>query len=337
MHVKRYVLFSGLLIVALGIFIYINDSSDYAAHIGEESYTLPIAVWAMLPALIVFLVSFSHVAFYATAALFAKSALEKDFKTLKKLVINALLGQTNALSLKRPELAAIGRLLSDSQLKPRSNAEKTGDNELDAILDVLAKLEKGEIADLGDLKLVKNSPVWVAFQLIKMKSDPKVSEELLSASETGSEVYYKALETYATYGEKKRFLRADTKINARTALNLLARYRAPIQSMEFETGEIIDLISKASFTEKEFVALARIMKERVSPEALLELFAQLKNVFESAQSAWLYINIELERQDDAKEILDSSASDEYLAFKSYFALKEAGLSPNLDSLIDRAI
>lgn len=337
MHIKRYTLFSGILLLALGVFIYINDSSDYTAHFGEATFETPIALLAMVPALIIFLVSFSHIAFHSASAFFARSALEKDLKTLKKLVINALLGQTSALSLKRPQLAAIGRVLSDSRLKPRSGEEKTGDSELDAILDLLAKLEKGETAELGDLKLVKNSPVWAEYQLIKMKGDPKVSEELLNAAEAGSEVYFKALETYATYGDKKRFLRQDTKLNAKSALNLLSRYRAPIQSVEFETGEIIDLIGRASFGERDFIALARIMKEQMSPDALLELFAQLKNTFEAAQSAWLYINIELERIDDTREILESGASDEYLAFKSYFALKEAGLSPNLDSLIDRTL
>ncbi|MDR1451395.1 MAG: hypothetical protein LBI57_03560 [Helicobacteraceae bacterium] len=337
MHIKRYLLFSLALLVALGVFIYINDSADYTAHIGAEPYTFPIAVWAMAPALIVFLVSFSHVAFYSAAAYFAKSSLEKDLKTLKRLVINALLGQTSVLTLKHPRLEAIGRVLSDSQLKPRSGGYKSGDDDFDAILEILDKLRKGEITDLGDLKLVKNSPVWTSLQLIKMKNDPKISEEILSSSEEGGEVYFKALETYATYGDKKRFLRPDAKVNARAVLNLLSRYRAPIQSLDFEIGDIISLIGKASFVAKDFIALARIMKEQVSPDVLLELFAQLKNAHEAAQSAWLYLNIELERLDDAKEILDSAAADEYLPFKSYFALKEAGLSPNLDSLVDRAI
>ncbi|MDR0665293.1 MAG: hypothetical protein LBF86_07230 [Helicobacteraceae bacterium] len=336
MQVKRYVLFSVLLLVALTIFIYISDSSNYSLTIGEEKYDVPIAICAMLPALVVFLVSFSHIAFYSAATFFARSALDKDFKTLKKLAINALLGQTSVLTVKRSELAPIGRVLADARLKPRSNDEKTGDSEIDAVLDLLAKLEKGEIAELSELKLIKNSPVWVSFQLIKMKGDPKISEELLAFGEAGSDVYFQALETYATYGDKKRFMRADMKINAKTILNLLSRYRAPIQSLEFETSEIISLIGRTSFEERDFVALARIMKERASPDLLLEIFAQLKNSFEAAQSAWLYINIELERQDNTREILDASARDEYIAFKYYFALKEAGLSPNLDSLIDRA-
>jgi hypothetical protein len=336
MQVKRYLIFSIALLVALGVFIYVNDSSDYTAHIGEQPHTLPIAVWAMIPALIVFLVSFSHIAFYSAAAYFGRASLEKDLKTLKKLVSNALLGQGSMLTLKHAQLAAVGRILSDSQLKPRSNGEKSGDSEFDAILDILNAIAKGEAADFGALKPAKDSPVWIASQLIKMKDDPKTSEELLNLGAEGGDVYFRALETYATYGEKRRFLRPETKLNAKAVLNLLSRYKAPIQSVEFEQSEIVALISRAEFSAKDFISLARIMKERLLPDTLLATFAQLKNAYEAAHSAWLYLNIELERQDDTREILESSASDEYMPFKYYFALKEAGLAPNLDSLVDRA-
>ncbi|MDR2033396.1 MAG: hypothetical protein LBP89_02040 [Helicobacteraceae bacterium] len=338
MQLKRYSIFSAILLVALGVFVYIHtDGADQAIKIGDDTVTLPLAVWAMFPALVLFLTSFSHIAFYSAAAYFGRSSLEKDLKTLKRLIINALLGQTSVLTLKHPQLAAIGRILSDAQLKPLAHGEKCGDSELDAILDVIASVSKGETADFGSIKLAKDSPIWIAVQLNKMKSNPKISEELLSASVEGSEVYFKALEVYATYGDKKRFLRSEAKINVKSVLNLLSRHKAPIQSLDFEENEIVDLIGKANFNAKDFIDLARIMKEQLAPDSLLALFAQLKNSFEAAQSAWLYINVELERQDETREILDSSANDEYLTFKSYFALKEAGLSPNLDSLIDRAL
>ncbi|MDR2151412.1 MAG: hypothetical protein LBO72_01205 [Helicobacteraceae bacterium] len=333
MRLKRYTLLSLLLLVALGILVYMNDSSDYSAHIGEESYTLPIAVWAMLPAIIVFAVSFSHIAFYATAAFLQKNQLNKELKLLKKLVMNALIGQKSDVALKNAQLSAIGKTIAISKLTPLTSAQATGEDDLDALMSIVERVNKGEAVDLSAFKPVRSSQLWIANQRNRMLQDAKVSEEILKEADENSDIYKQALEIYATYGDKKRFLKSESAISAQTALNLLSRWHATDNGLEFDKDEAIALCARAAFTSRHYIDLARILHANLAPDVLLGLFLQLKNITEQACGAWIYINIEFERLDEVSEMLENSAKDEYLPFKSYIALKNAGLQPSMDTLL----
>ena len=49
--------------------------------------------------------------------------------------------------------------------------------------------------------------------------------------------------------------------------------------------------------------------------------------------AWLYLNLELERQEEVKDVLEHSGEEEFAAFKQYLALKQCGVPVELDSYI----
>ncbi|GHS85736.1 hypothetical protein FACS1894103_7150 [Campylobacterota bacterium] len=333
MQLRRYSILSVLLLAGIGIYIYINDSADYTMTFGENPVTMPLALWTMLPAIVLFAVSISHLAFYSATGYLQKSSLNKDIKTLKKLLFNSLVGQKGGLTLKHPSLNTIGKVLSGSTLTPDETTDKSDDPELNALLEQLARVRHGEIGDFSAIKLPRDSAIRIANQLNRMTSDPKISEELLRDTKEGSEVYFKALAVYATYGDKKRFLRSDTSVNADSAIALLSRYKALNNGLDFDSKEIIELCAKANFCVGNYMTLAQKLKAQAAPERLLEIFCQLKNADDKACLAWLYINIELERLEDVKETLEGSDHDEYLPIKAYLALKNAGFSPSLDTLI----
>ncbi|MDR2905619.1 MAG: hypothetical protein LBU73_06680 [Helicobacteraceae bacterium] len=335
MGLKKYFTLSIILLIALAVLIYLQDSETaLKLTIGDQIYErIPLVAWAMAPAIVVFLVSLAHIAFYSAAAYFDKGSFDRDFKSLKRLAQNALLGQKSVIKMKTPSLAPIGKILSISQLKPLSEGERSGDPDLDAALAIVDKISRGETADFGVLTPAKDSPVWIAAQLNRMKTEPKACENLLPLGAAGGNVYFKALEIFATYGEKKRFIKPETALSAAAVLNLFSRVNAPQNALEFTPQEAILLCGRANFEAKDFLALAKILKTRLSPDEALEFFAQLKNSFDVARAAWLYVNIEFERRGEAMEILESADEDEFTQFRAYFALKDAGFNFKLDSLI----
>ncbi|GHV04388.1 hypothetical protein AGMMS50229_05660 [Campylobacterota bacterium] len=334
MGLRRYTVLTVVLLVALGIWIYMQDSTDYTTQINGESWTLPIALWAMFPAIVVFAVSFSHIAFYAATDFISRYRLNRDIKLFKRLVANALLGRKSDATLNNALLSAPAKVLAASTLLPPDELEKTGDGDLDAILEASIRVAKGEAVDLSAIKPNHTSRLWNANQLNRMKIDRTVSEEILKDTPASNDLYHKALETYATYGEKKRFQKFDTPINAAAALNLLSRYKAPTNPLDFDKSEFVEIAKRADFNAKDYLTLARSLHTQIAPENLLELFFQIKSTDERALTAWLYLNIEFERLDEVRELFDSSAQDEFVAFRYYFALKSAGLSPDLDTLIN---
>lgn len=333
MKLKRYTLLAILLLVGLGVYIHVNVSAEYTAHFGSTQMTLPVAVWTMIPALIIFLASLAHMGFYSAMGFFKRYALERDLKSLKKLISHSLLGQKSDIQLKHPQLVALGRVLASSRILPAGEEIKTADRELDQLLELIAKVQRGEVVQFNGIRPEKHSPVWVQNQLNRLGQDPRASEEILRECKGPGELCARALEAYATYGDKRRTLKSEVPVTPVAALNLLSRYGAAENTLEFEADEAVTLCRKAGFAERDYVRLARALKNQVNPDDLLELFFQLKRDTEAAVAAWIYLNLELERHDEVRDILDSSGSDEYLPFKSYLALKKAGLKPKLDEMI----
>lgn len=333
MKLKRYTLLSILLLVGLGVYVHVNVSAEYTAAFGSTQVTLPVAVWTILPAVMMFLASLAHMGFYSAVGFFRRYALEKDLKSLKKLIGHSLLGQKSDIQLKHPQLIALGRVLAGSRILPADGGIKTADRELDQLLEALNKVQQGEVVQFSGIRPEKSSPVWIQNQLNRLGLDARVSEEILRDCKHPGELCARALEAYAAYGDKRRVLRSEVPVTPVAALNLLSRYGAAENALEFDAEEAVALCRKAGFAERDYVRLARVLKNQVNPDDLLELFFQLRRDSEAAAAAWIYLNLELERHDEVRDILDASGEDEYLPFKSYLALKKAGLKPKLDEMI----
>ena len=87
--------------------------------------------------------------------------------------------------------------------------------------------------------------------------------------------------------------------------------------------KIKDIVSKSNFNRDDFINLANILKS-FEPDILISIFEALSGRFEEAEEAYIYILLQLEMIDKAKEILDLSSEKEFLKLKAYLSLKEAG-------------
>lgn len=337
MKIRQYILASFLLLIALGGYIYFDGASGLLTKsIFGYEFTFVSAVWIVIPAFIVFVASLAHMMFYSTVGFFRNQSLERDQKSLKKLIIHSLYGEESPLTLKHPQLTALGKLLADAQLTLNGKDIVTEDPELDAILAQIKQVNSGEFVTFASsLKPAKNSQIWIQNQLNRVRKDPKSSEELLKECKENSPFCKELLEIYSHIGDKKRILKTDLTITPQVALNMLSRHQNGENAVDFSIEEIVDLAKKANFDESDYIALAKALKSKINPEELLEIFYQLHSNPDiiKAQTAWIYINLELERIDTARDILDSSEKDEYLPFKYYLSLKDAGLMPKLDEII----
>lgn len=333
MKLKLYILATLLLLVIMGVYIHLEIGGEYTLFIGSSSHTLPIAAWMLLPAILVFLTSLVHMSFYTALGAFRRRALNKDLKSLKKLIANSLLGQKGDIKLKHPELLALGSVLSSSRILPQQEKIETKDPQLDALLSAIAAVSRGEVATFEAFRPAKESPIWVQNQLNRMAADPKASEEILRDCREPGELCARALELYAGFGDKRRILKGDLPLVPGAVITLLSRMGADENALEFDIEEIEQLCKKAGFGEKEYLHLAKKLKTAVSPDRLLEIFFRLRRQDEQAASAWLYLNIELERHDEVRDMLEGTSEEEFALFRDYFALKNAGLNPDLDEMI----
>lgn len=337
MKIRQYLLAAILLLVFMGAYIYFDGANEpVTKSIFGYEFTFISAVWAMVPAIILLVASVAHMVFYSTVNFFRKQALEKDQKSLKKLIIHSLFGEGSNLSLKHPQLTALGRLLAGSQLLLKNGEIESGDIELDAVINQIRSVKNGEyVTFTGAFKPTKNSPIWIENQLNRVRKDPKASEELLKECKENTPYCEELLEHYSHFGDKKRILKTPLTITPKVALNILSRHKNGTNPIDFTIDEIVQIAKRANFKEQHYITLAKALKNAINPDELMEIFYQFHSDpdIDEAQTAWIYINLELERIDTAREILDSSKESECLPFKYYLALKDAGMMPKLDEII----
>jgi hypothetical protein len=76
-----------------------------------------------------------------------------------------------------------------------------------------------------------------------------------------------------------------------------------------------------------------MLKGDFEPENLIATFEALSNRFEKAEEAYIYVLLDLELIDRAKDILELSNENEFLKLKAYITLKESGEHYNVDLFI----
>jgi hypothetical protein len=81
------------------------------------------------------------------------------------------------------------------------------------------------------------------------------------------------------------------------------------------------------------VNLARLYKEVLSPDKLLELFETLSNENDEATTAYFYVLCELEMIEKLRDLLSGYEDNEMVPFRAILDLKEAGKHYSLDDII----
>lgn len=333
MKLKLYTLLSVLFIVVIGVYVYLNEEGMYSLIIYEYTVELPIAVWFTIPAFVMFLASFMHMAFYSMLNYFDRRAVEKDIANVKKVVTESITGDLTTIELKHEALKPVGILLKNSQLTPTSSQIKTDDVELDKLLFQIEKLNANEEADFTQFKLPKTSHLEIKNASIRLSKDEKYAEEILKRYNNEKFLVESAIKTFVGYADKKKIEKYKQYLTKDAVIELLSRYKAKENSLTFPHEEVVKYIKEVKFTSRDFITVVNKLKTQVDPEELLELAFEFKRDFQEAIDAWIYINLELERLDAVKELFENSDDDEFVNFRKYLAIKNAGIKVELDEFV----
>ena len=96
--------------------------------------------------------------------------------------------------------------------------------------------------------------------------------------------------------------------------------------------EILKITKSLNYSKEEYVTLAKLYKDALTPDKLLELFETISEDNDTATTAYFYVLCELEMIDKLRDILSGYNEDEMLAFRAILDLKEAGKHYSLDDI-----
>ncbi|WP_331775592.1 fatty-acid--CoA ligase [Sulfurospirillum sp. 1612] len=330
MGIKRYVLLSIIYLLAVGLYVYSFNGSNYALNIYTFSLNLPIAVWIVIPAIFLFLASIAHLTYYNIKDFFYKRAIKKDFDTFINVSKGSILGEKSNLKFKTDFFKIPGFVLSTLNYAKKCDVETLENEELKEYYYLVDKIRAGEIQDLKKYKISETNELFIANEKNKLKEDPKYAMTILKKcdsldDELCKSAYYEVLKI-ASFAEIKKYPFAIDKDIFR---KMMERYLDPEDDFEIDIDSIKQMLEQFNATSEDYLELAEEIRIKLSPDELIDLFGKLYNEKgQIAANAYLFTLYELQMIDKVREILEDSEEEDFLKFKTLLFLRDHGRNIN---------
>ena len=317
MGVKKYIVFGALVLIAMGVAVYTYTGEYYAMSIAGVTVRLPVAVWVMLPAFFLYLLTVLHLMFYGTLQYAKLRTIKKDSEKFVENAKRALLGkQVIGEGYKSEVFKLPGAILPLLNIDPkRSMHHRVYDDGIQDILEAKQRIKEGEVIDLSKFNLLPDNALVLQNAENALKKDKKYAETILRKCDDKRlcQKAHLALAEYASLDEIKKYEVEPTK---ELFYKLVDRINAKENPIDLSEEDMIDYIRKLDFTKEDFITLAKKLKGKIVPDRLMLLFERLAHEFpHEAGDGYLYLLFEHQMVDTAREFLENSSEEEYPVFK----------------------
>lgn len=334
MGLKKYIGFSLLLILAVGLYVYSVENGNYTLSAMEYSLELPIVAWVLLPIAILFIFSLLHLMFYGSINYCKNRGFSKDEATIIETIKAILLDKADKKKYKTEGYKNVASILKQFNMDVKDSTFTSKDEGLNTIVSQIKDIKAGKYINEKQLKLNSSSELAKQNLINKITEQPDYAVDVLKkATQFSSDVtrvaFFIVLENKVMTTVKKVY--NNLILDKEMAIKLF------IKDMENpEVGlskeEIMKITKSLDYSKDEYITLAKLYKDGLSPDKLLELFEAISNENEEATEAYLYVLFEVEMIDKARDVLSGYEEDELLAYRALIDLKEAGKHYTLDDL-----
>lgn len=325
MGLRKFAVFGLILLIGMGIVIYSFIGETYSLPLAGITVNLPIAVWVILPAFILYIFTILHMMFYGAVGFAKMRKIRKDSDKFLENCKNALLGRMVDGEYKTDIFKLPGAILPLLNIDPKRYADhRVYDDGIQDILDIKRKVYEGEVVDLSPFSLRDDNALVLKNQENKLNADKSYADTILKKCEYKPlcQKAHLALASYASMDEIKKH---DVEPTRELFDTLVDRINAKENPIDIPDDVMVNYIKKLDFSSDDFIELARKLKTKINPDRLMLLFERLAHEFpHEAGDGYLYVMFELQMVDHARDFLENSAEGEYAKFKYMLFLKDSG-------------
>jgi len=305
---KKYSIFSIILITLISILIYLQDNMGTTLSIFGINITLPNALWIALFLTLFFLFSLIYFGIINIKEYFFKRNLNKDIEILTQNIKNKIFYKNETKNTKiLNELNAFIKNINGLNINPKK-IEKF------EFLEDIEKLKNGEVIGIDKYKLKEDNPWFIQNIKNRLKKDENFAKEVLRKYKN-EELKKEAFKIFAKTAPISEILKFDYEIT----LDILLSH--------INDKDVKFLIQKAKLTPKEEIEVAKAIYQKFDPDSEFEIVENLK--YASA-----YLALKYEHLQKAKEIIEENN----LQFFEYFLkLRENGIKVDIDEYIKSSI
>ncbi len=336
MGIKRYILLTIIYMLGIGLYVYSFNGENFSLELLGLSLTLPIAVWMVIPVMLLIIASVTHLVFYNFKDFLYKRALKKDFELFKEVSKQKILKENiDNISFRTEGFKLAGLVLSSMEYSSASSVDFSSEPEIAKACELVKSIYGGTYEDIKKYKLSKNNALVEQNTINRLQSEPKYALEVLKNCKDNNSALcskaYDALIEFASFAEIKKYSFTPDK---RTFRRMMERYLDANDTFEMDLVSIEEMLEKFNADRADYLELAQEIKIKLTPDALIALFEKLYNSKGNlAADAYLYVLYDLQMIDKIKDLLDNSDSDEFVKFKTVMFLREHGKSIDIDKFL----
>lgn len=329
MYIKRYTIAAFILIVLVGWYVYafVTQASVSIELFGITLPSLSIAVWVVVPLLVLYIASVAHMSIYSLLGSLKLRKFEKDYDKIVDAIVDAYLGKDNrSHSFKTQRYKLLGALVDNATVQPVGELDVNVDNtKVSEVLSIINDIRDGKSVDLKKYSLPSFNKLVIQNSRNMYKNGEFTHEDILNNmskhdESLGKEVYVDFVKD-ASLNAIEKYRKSLTK---EALLIILSRVNVEENTLEVSNELLISFFKDLNLTSDDYIEASKALSHGMIPDQRIKLFETLSNENEKIMNAYLYTLFDLEMLDPAKEILHNSQDDEYLYFKAYSSLRECG-------------
>lgn len=310
MRLKQYSVAALIFILAIGWYIYAfkTQASTSIDLFGIHMPSLPIALWVMVPAVMLFLATLLHISFYSILGSFKLRRYQSDFDKLIKSIHVALLNQTSRPeSFKTDRYTLLGNVLSHVTLRLDDEITASGNAKIDDAIALIRRIENKEVVELKKYNLPKENTWVIQNNLNRFEQERLSAEDILSKSEQyDAALVSKALHQFVTDAPLFAIEKYKQMLGKSALFTLLGRLNnAENHLIEIPNETLLTLFEQVHCDKACFIEASKVLGENMVPEQRIKLFELLSEKYDEAQEAYVFTLFDLEMNEAAVELLES--------------------------------
>jgi len=333
MGFKKYLVFGLVLIVVVGLYVYSLIDGYYTLHALDIPIKLPVAVWVILPAVLLYLATVIHLMFYGTLGFFRFRKIKKDAIRFLENQKRALLGKKIENNDYKSEIFKLpGKVLPLLNIDPKRYSDyRVFDDDVADIMEAKQKVYAGEVVDLSRYDLLPDNALVVKNYENMLKNDKSYCATILKKC-SDDKLCKKASIAMAEFSPISELEKYDVKITKEILDKLIDRIGS--DGFELPNEKIFDIVSELGYGRDDMVELSKKLKDKLSPDERVRFANELVSKYpEIAGEAYLYTMFDLQLIDKARDYLDNSGKDEYVKYKHLLFLKDSGKNFDINMFI----
>jgi len=337
MRLGTYIFLGLIFIGMVGGGVYMLYPQNHSIEILGVTFNLPIAVWVVLPLLLLFLFTVLHMLYYGTKGYFRSRRWVHDAKELQKALYWSLLHEPKEHHYTMPAMKEGAPLLGISHLKVVGNIHGLSDKLMETI-EWIKKIESGEYVDLRSKKIEKHlsreNPILVQNQLNRLEGDREFVETVLRSKEAYDDaVVAKAVEKLVEEGEISQISKYISFLDKEHLYRLLDRVDRK-EEVGLTPASVRIFAERLELECPDYLRIMRTTLRQFGPEENLKLFSQLAKEDEKAQRAYVHLLFEYEMIDEVQKFLEEHDENEFRPYRALLILKQEKHPFRIDELID---